>query len=80
MAADLGHTMTQVGTPIYVVPEILTNDKYDSNADVYIFGICLIAMMRADKTVIEFFFQSLRKTANKKNLRGLGINQLNMRM
>ena len=79
-AADLGHTMTAVGTPIFIVPEILKNDKYDSKADVYSYGMCLIAMMRAEVKVVDFFFESLRKTMKRKDLRGVGINQLNMRM
>ena len=38
-SADLNLTMTTVGTPIYIAPEILRNDRYDSKVDVYSFGI-----------------------------------------
>jgi serine/threonine protein kinase len=72
--------MTTVGTPLYMAPEILKNDRYDSKADVYSFGICLIAMMRAEKNVVEFFFESLRKSMKRKHLRGIGINILNNRV
>jgi serine/threonine protein kinase len=34
-ATDLSHTMTSVGTPIYMAPEVLSNDRYDYKADVY---------------------------------------------
>ena len=74
-AADLGHTMTTVGTPIYIAPEIMRNDKYNSKVDVYSFGVCLLAMARADRIVVSFFLESLRKS-----MRGLGINNLNMKM
>jgi len=34
-ATDLNNTMTSVGTPIYIAPEILRADHYDGKADVY---------------------------------------------
>ena len=34
-ATDLNNTMTSVGTPIYIAPEIMRADHYDSKADVY---------------------------------------------
>ena len=45
-AADLSHTMTSVGTPIYVAPEVMRGNQYDSKCDSYSFGICLVAMCR----------------------------------
>ena len=44
-ATDLNHTMTSVGTPIYVSPEVMRGDRYDSKADSYSFGVCLVAMV-----------------------------------
>ena len=79
-AEDLNVTMTAVGTPIYMAPEILQNDHYDYKCDVYSFGIFLVALMRAEKDVVAFFFEGLRKKMNKKNLKGIGINILNARM
>jgi len=32
-AAELNMTMTAVGTPIYICPEIIRNDRYDCKAD-----------------------------------------------
>ena len=32
-AAELNMTMTAVGTPIYVCPEIIRNERYDTKAD-----------------------------------------------
>ena len=34
-ATDLNNTMTSVGTPIYIAPEIMRADHYDGKADVY---------------------------------------------
>jgi serine/threonine protein kinase len=76
-ATDLNHTMTSVGTPIYMAPEVLSNDRYDFKADVYSYGICLVAMIGAEKNVVEFFFESLRKSQKKKSRIGMGITSLN---
>jgi serine/threonine protein kinase/DNA-binding beta-propeller fold protein YncE len=79
-ATDLNHTMTSVGTPIYVAPEVMKNERYDFHADTYSFSICLVAMIRAEKNVIDFFFEALRKTMKRKTKKGVGITMLNNRM
>ena len=76
-ALNLNHTMTSVGTPIYVAPEVMKADTYTHKVDVYSFGICLVAMMRAERNIIDFFFESLRKYMHKANRKGLGITILN---
>ena len=65
---------------IYVAPEIMMNDRYDEKADVYSFAICLIAMIRADDSVVKFFFNGLRKEMRKKTMNGIGIHVLNNRL
>jgi len=77
---NLNQTMTSVGTPIYVVPEVMAGNHYDSTADSYSFGICLVAMIRAEKEVMEFYFQALRKTMKRKTKKGVGITILNNRI
>jgi len=72
--------MTSVGTPIYVAPEVMKGYSYDSTADSYSFGICLVAMIRGEKDVMEFYFQALRKTMKRKSMRGCGVATLNSRM
>ena len=72
--------MTSVGTPIYVAPEVMAGNRYDATADSYSFGICLVAMVRADKDLLEFYFQALRKTMKRKTKNGVGITILNHRM
>ena len=34
-ASEEKKTMSVVGTPLYVAPEVLRNDKYDRTVDVY---------------------------------------------
>ena len=79
-ATELNLAMTTVGTPLYMAPEILRNDHYDYKADVYSYGICLVAMLRCEDSVIKYFFEGLRKHMKKKDTNGIGINILNNRM
>ena len=72
--------MTSVGTPIYVAPEVMAGNHYDATADSYSFGICLVAMIRGEKDVMEFYFQALRKAMKRKTKKGVGITILNNRM
>ncbi|GMH85967.1 hypothetical protein TrVE_jg2680 [Triparma verrucosa] len=76
-AADLSMTMTAVGTPIYISPEVMRNDRYDLKADTYSFGVVLAAMVRADKNIVDFFFSQLQKKMKRKNRQGIGIGSLN---
>jgi serine/threonine protein kinase len=41
---NVTRTMTCVGTPIYMAPEVLTRNKYSEKADVYSFGIVLLEL------------------------------------
>ena len=76
-AADLSMTMTAVGTPIYISPEVMRNDRYDLKADTYSFGVVLAAMVRADKNIVDFFFSQLQKKLKRNNRQGIGIGSLN---
>jgi len=79
-AVDVNHTMTSVGTPIYVAPEIQLGDKYDAKADSFSFGITLVAMIRGEKDILEYFMQALRKSMKRETRAGVGIAILNNRM
>jgi serine/threonine protein kinase len=79
-AAELNLTMTAVGTPIYVCPEIIRNDRYDTKADSYSFGIVLVAMMRIEESIVEFFFNALMRKMGKTSRAGIGLNTLNVNL
>ena len=42
--------------------------------------IYLVTMIRADKDIMEFYFQALRKKKKRKTKAGVGITILNTRM
>jgi len=48
--------------------------------DSYSFGICLVAMIRGEKDVQEFYFQAIRKTMKRKTKKGVGVTILNNRI
>jgi serine/threonine protein kinase len=56
-AQNTGGAMTTVGTPIYIAPEVMWGDLYDGKADTWSYGLCLVAMIRAQGTLEQFFYQ-----------------------
>ncbi|GMI43239.1 hypothetical protein TeGR_g13293, partial [Tetraparma gracilis] len=60
-AQNMGGTMTSVGTPIYIAPEVMRADHYDEKADTWSYGLCLVAMIRAERTLEQFFYQAYPK-------------------
>lgn len=74
-ALDADITMTVTGTPIYMAPEIIKRERYDSKVDVYSFGICLVAMCKLAKSVTEFFFAGIKKELSQ-NGSGFGAVSL----
>ena len=79
-ATDLNSTMTSVGTPIFVAPEVMTGNNYDAKCDSYSFGVCLFAMIRLEPTITGAFLESLRKHMKRATRKGVGIAILNNRM
>ncbi|GMI20062.1 hypothetical protein TeGR_g14243, partial [Tetraparma gracilis] len=75
-AQNMGGTMTSVGTPIYIAPEVMRADHYDQKADTWSFGLCLVAMIRAERTLEQFFYQALRKHKKRRTTKGLGLGQM----
>ena len=56
-AIDLDQTMTQVGTALYCAPEITRGDRYTLKADVYSYGMLVLAMALKDKSLAKFLRQ-----------------------
>ena len=79
-AVDLDHTMTTVGTPLYMAPEILKSERYGKPVDAYGFGMCLVAMIQAEKNLLTFMIQAVRKEMKKKTTMGIGIHTMNNRL
>ncbi|GMI39673.1 hypothetical protein TeGR_g12575 [Tetraparma gracilis] len=75
--AEVDMTMTAVGTPVFVCPEIIRGGRYDVKADSYSFGICLVAMMRIEDTIVNYFFDALIKKMRKTTRDGVGLTALN---
>eukprot|EP00520_Triparma_pacifica_P000226 CAMPEP_0118649310 /NCGR_PEP_ID=MMETSP0785-20121206/9634_1 /TAXON_ID=91992 /ORGANISM="Bolidomonas pacifica, Strain CCMP 1866" /LENGTH=1294 /DNA_ID=CAMNT_0006541587 /DNA_START=22 /DNA_END=3903 /DNA_ORIENTATION=+ len=51
-------TMTQVGTPIFIAPEVMKGDKYDERCDVFSYAVCLLDMMQISDNIVELFAEA----------------------
>lgn len=47
-------TMTSIGTPYYMAPEMIASTKYDHKVDVYSFAMVLLQLFTKDKLYNEF--------------------------
>jgi len=57
-ALDIDATMTMVGTPMYVAPEIMRGDHYDFKVDVYSFALtCLQFCLRGKFVLVDFLYE-----------------------
>ena len=57
-------TMTQVGTPIYIAPEVVKGDHYTGLADVFSFAMTILQFCLKKKPLLEFLkeqYQVLKK-------------------
>lgn len=58
---DVTRTMTCIGTPVYMAPEVLQKNKYSEKADVYSFGIVLVELFTGKYPYTEEEFGSLNQ-------------------
>ena len=66
-------TMTMVGTPIYVAPEVMRGEHYDTKADVYSFAITVLAMALKGKINVQaFLMECLQKDDNMRGTMSIG--------
>eukprot|EP00904_Undaria_pinnatifida_P009210 jgi/Undpi1/5419/HiC_scaffold_2.g00700.m1 len=63
---------TQVGTLLYIAPEIVRGDRYDERCDVYSFAVVLLAMLELREDVITLFGEeALRRDENRAGKRSV---------
>jgi len=72
-AAAENATMTQVGTPIYIAPEVVKGEHYSTQADVYSFGMTLLQFCLKKKNVLDFLKQKFSERFKKRvpNISGI---------
>ncbi|GMH96195.1 hypothetical protein TrVE_jg4839 [Triparma verrucosa] len=58
---DSEMTMTQVGSPVYMAPEVLKGERYDERIDIYSYAITLLEMLVLAESVFEVFEKSFKK-------------------
>ncbi|CAN0426309.1 unnamed protein product, partial [Discosporangium mesarthrocarpum] len=51
---------TQVGTLLYMAPEVVRGDRYDEKCDVYSFAVVLLAMLELREDVMMLFGEEVR--------------------
>ena len=65
-------TMSVVGTPLYVAPEVMKSERDDKSVDVFSFSLCLVACIRGEKTLHRYLLEALRKDLRRKSRAGIG--------
>jgi len=65
-AAQEEATMTQVGTPIFVAPEIMKGEYYSGQADVYSFAMTVLQFCLKKRKMLEWL--KVEYTAYRKRL------------
>lgn len=65
-AFDENNTMTQVGTPLFISPEILKGDRYSTKADVYSYALTLLAWgLRGREKVFIYLYRGVMTKGDK---------------
>ncbi|GMI33999.1 hypothetical protein TrCOL_g3505 [Triparma columacea] len=58
--------MTQVGTPLYISPEIVKGDYYSTQADVFSFAMTVLQWsLKGQEKILEFLFRKLMTSRQK---------------
>jgi len=58
-------TMTRVGTPIYVAPEIVKGDHYSGKADVFSFAMAILQFCLKEKPLLDYLKEEYQKLNGK---------------
>jgi serine/threonine protein kinase len=60
-AFNENNTMTQVGTPMYIAPEVVTGDRYGTSADIFSFALTVLCFaLKGKATLLASLFEMLR--------------------
>mgnify|MGYP006107629791 CR=1 FL=1 len=62
----------QVGTPIYVAPEVVDGNRYGSSADVYSFGLMLLEALAGDSQTVRGSFNEQVRISRLQFVAALG--------
>lgn len=65
MAVMVAALLFQVGTLLYIAPEIVKGDCYDERCDVYSFGVVLLAIAHLRDDVITLFAEEVNTSVDK---------------
>lgn len=79
-ALDTTGQMTTVGTPLYIAPEVMRNERYGKKVDSYSFGVVLMACLRLRDVAFSVFAAALKHEMRKKTERGIGAAILTHRI
>ena len=66
--AEIDKTMTMVGTPFFVAPEVIRGDHYSTSADIFSYGITLLCLAIKGKYKLSKYLKTAFQDAKKKKM------------
>ena len=72
---DSEATMTQVGSPVYMAPEMLRGERYDERIDIYSYAITLTEMLVLADNIFDVFNEKYKKLHDGNNLTPLNLTK-----
>jgi len=75
--AEVNKTMTMVGTPFYVAPEVVKGDHYSTSADVYSYAMTLLCFaIRGEKSLSEWLKSAYIKSKTNRKTNKVSDNRV----
>ncbi|GMI45761.1 hypothetical protein TrCOL_g13480 [Triparma columacea] len=66
-AFNENNTLTQVGTPLYIAPEVVKGDNYGISADVFSYALTVLAWgLKGKESLLSYLFRNLSSTIHAK--------------